>query len=93
MPKLKLIYPNDPAEFAKLIEHQNPDSAEISIMDPSDWDPQGQYSKIIDAVREATKGNDVRVYKVVKDHTRVEYWVISREEGRIIGAKALGVES
>lgn len=80
-------------EFAKLIEHGNPEAADISIMDPSDWDVQGQYSKIVKAVAEATKGNDVRVYKVVRDHTRVDYWVVSREEGRIVGVKALAIES
>lgn len=62
-------------------------------MDPMDWDSQGEYTKVIEAVREATKGNDVRVYRVTRDKTRVEYWVISREEGRIVGVKALGVES
>lgn len=80
-------------EFAKLIQHWDAEGAEISIMDPTDWDSQGQYGKVIDAVREASKGNDVRVYRVVRDQTRVEYWVISRAEGSIVGAKALAVES
>ncbi|QUC23844.1 uncharacterized protein UV8b_08085 [Ustilaginoidea virens] len=83
----------DETEFARLINHWDADSADVSIMDPVDWDCHGQYSGIIDAVREATKGNDVRVYRVVRDATRSEYWVISRDEGRIVGAKALGVES
>lgn len=81
------------AEFAKLIKHWDADKADVSIMDPVDWDSQGQYTKLIEAVREATKGNDVRVYSVVRDKTRTEYWVVSREEGRIVGVKALGVES
>ncbi|KAG6031461.1 hypothetical protein E4U40_007131 [Claviceps sp. LM458 group G5] len=83
----------DETEFATLIGHWDADSADISIMDPVDWDAQGQYSKLIEAVREATKGNDVRVYRVVRDETRCEYWLVSWEEGRIVGAKALGVES
>lgn len=58
-----------------------------------DWDPRGQYTRLIEAVREATKGNDVRVYRVVRDKTRSEYWLVSGEEGRIVGVKALGVES
>ena len=62
-------------------------------MDPMDWDRKGNYSKLLDAVREATKGNDVRVYRVARDVTRVEYWLVSRAEGRIVGAKALAVES
>lgn len=80
-------------EFAKLINHWDADNADISIMDPTDWDERGQYAKVIDAVREASRGNDVRVYRVVRDHTRVEYWIVSRDEDRIVGAKALGVES
>ncbi|EFY96831.1 hypothetical protein MAA_07644 [Metarhizium robertsii ARSEF 23] len=83
----------DETEFAKLIKHWDADKADVSIMDPVDWDSQGQYTKLIEAVREATKGNDVRVYSVVRDKIRTEYWVVSREEGRIVGVKALGVES
>ncbi|KAG5971768.1 hypothetical protein E4U55_001088 [Claviceps digitariae] len=83
----------DETEFAKLIDHWDADSADISIMDPLDWDSQGQYSKLIEAVREATQGNDVRVYRVVRDKTRCEYWLVSRGESRIVGVKALGVES
>lgn len=62
-------------------------------MDPLDWDSNGQYTNVIEAVRKASKGNDVRVYKVVRDETRVEYWVITRDEDRIVGAKALAIES
>jgi hypothetical protein len=35
----------------------------------------------------------VRVYQIVRDATRVEYWVVSHADGRLIGAKALAVES
>lgn len=81
------------AEFAKLIHHPDADSAEIAMLDPADWDARGQYTKVIDAVREAAKGGDVRVYRVARDRTRAEYWVVSSAEGRIVGTKALGVES
>lgn len=81
------------AEFAKLINHSSPDSAEIKILDPLNWDSRGQYTNVIEAVREASKGNDVRVYQIVRDATRVEYWVVSHADGRLIGAKALSVES
>lgn len=67
-------------------------------MDPSDWDPQGQYSDLLAAVSEASKGNDVRVYRVDRgDGVRVEYWVLTREgkgkDARVLGVKALAVES
>ncbi|CAM1503859.1 Fc.00g014500.m01.CDS01 [Cosmosporella sp. VM-42] len=83
----------DEENFAKLINLPNPADADIEIQDPADWDRQGQYTDIIDAVREASRGNDVRVYKVVRDRTRVEYWVVTSEKGKILGVKALAVES
>lgn len=95
--KLTECYQNFTEEFATLIHHWDPKNAEIEILDPVDWDSQGQYSDIIDAARKAGEGNDVRVYKVVKDSTRVEYWVVTtqgRGKGaRLVGAKALAVES
>lgn len=62
-------------------------------MDPVEWDVQGQYTALIEAVRQASKGNDVRVYSVVRDSTRTEYWVVTTVPGQIVGVKALGVES
>ncbi|KAL7923026.1 hypothetical protein ACQKWADRAFT_291003 [Trichoderma austrokoningii] len=63
----------DEVEFAKLINHWDAENAQVDIMDPVDWDADGKYSNIIDAVREATRGNDVRVYRVARDLTRMEY--------------------
>ena len=70
-------------QFAKLIQHWSPSSADIEILDPADWDRQGQYGELVDAVGEASKGNDVRVYKVGRDGTRAEYWVVTSCEGKI----------
>lgn len=81
------------SEFAKLINHPSPDSAEITILDPTDWDSRGQYTNVVDAVRGATQGNDVRVYQITRDSTRTEYWVLSHIGGKLVGAKALSVES
>ncbi|KAL1838558.1 hypothetical protein VTJ49DRAFT_2518 [Mycothermus thermophilus] len=84
-------------EFAQLIEHWDPEHAEIEILDPVDWDAGGRYNAIVDAVREAGEGNDVRVYKVVRDHARVEYFVVTTEGkgkgAKLVGVKALSVES
>lgn len=65
----------------------------MEILDIAEWDPQGQYKEIVDAVREACKGSDVRVYKVGKDGARVEYWVVGVEGGKLFGVKALSIES
>ncbi|KAI1747852.1 hypothetical protein F4782DRAFT_519571 [Xylaria castorea] len=87
----------DEEEFATLIHHPDPSKAEIEIQDPADWDTQGQYEGIIDAVTKAGKGNDVRVYRVAKGGVKVEYWVVTTDgkgsDARLVGAKALAVES
>jgi len=62
-------------------------------MDIGEWDTQGQYKDIVDATREATKGSDIRVYRIVRDGSRVEYWVVGLEGGRLVGVKALAIES
>lgn len=87
----------DEEEFAQLIQHPTPKAAEIEILDPVDWDRQGQYGEIIEAVRAAGKGNDVRVYRVSKGGVRAEYWVVTTEgkgkDAKLVGVKALAVES
>ncbi len=62
-------------------------------MDIGEWDTQGQYKDVVDATREATKGSDIRVYRIVRDGPRVEYWVVGLEGGRLVGVKALAIES
>lgn len=81
------------ATFADLIDHPNPKEAEVSILDVSEWDPQGQYKEVVQATREASKGSDVRVYRIAKEGTRIEYWVVGVEDGKLVGAKALAIES
>ncbi|KAI0161543.1 hypothetical protein GGR57DRAFT_455114 [Xylariaceae sp. FL1272] len=87
----------DESEFASLIKHPNPSTAEIEIQDPAEWDPQGQYKAILDGVSKAGKGNDVRVYRVAKGGVKVEYWVVTTDgkgsNAKLVGAKALAVES
>jgi len=83
----------DEATFAKLVEHHSPNDAEVSIMDIGEWDSRGQYKEVVDAVREATKGSNVRVYRIGLGGVKVEYWVVGVEGGRLVGVKALAVES
>ncbi|KAL2260420.1 hypothetical protein VTK26DRAFT_5575 [Humicola hyalothermophila] len=84
-------------EFAELIQHWDPKNAEVGIMDPVDWDPSGQYGELVNAVRKAGQGNDVRVYRVARGGVRVEYWLVTTEgrgkEAKLVGVKALAVES
>lgn len=84
-------------EFARLVGHRDPAKAEVDISDPVDWDRRGRYKDVIDAVREAGKGNDVRVYRVARDKTRAAYFVVTTDGqgkgARIVGVKAEAVES
>jgi hypothetical protein len=55
---------------------------------------ESQYKQVIDAVKEAGNG-EVKVFKVQIDGTRSEYYVVGVDEkdGRVVGLKALSVES
>lgn len=59
-----------------------------------DFDPRGQYKSVVEAVRQAGHGQ-VRVFRVEHGRTRAEYYVVSvdEQEGRLVGLKALSVES
>jgi hypothetical protein len=81
------------AAFAKLVNHPDPKKANVEIMDIGEWDPQGQYKDVVEATREVSKGSDVRVYRISKDGARAEYWVVGLEGGKLLGVKALAVES
>ncbi|KAH7636041.1 hypothetical protein B0T09DRAFT_255642, partial [Sordaria sp. MPI-SDFR-AT-0083] len=85
----------DEEKFASLINHPSPADAEIEISDPIDWDRNGDYTDLIDAVTEASEGKTVMVYRVKKDSVRVEYWVVSvSPDGKLlVGVRALAVES
>jgi len=81
------------AAFAKLVNYPDPKKAKVEIMDIGEWDPQGQYKDVVEATREVSKGSDVRVYRIGKEGARAEYWVVGLEGGKLLGVKALAVES
>ncbi|KAL1891243.1 hypothetical protein Cpir12675_005033 [Ceratocystis pirilliformis] len=85
----------DEDEFIALVHA--PPASPVSILDPSEWDGQGHYQTVLDAVREASEGADVRVYRLETSSTRVECFIVSCEgEGknaRLVGFKALAIES
>ncbi|KAH8599353.1 hypothetical protein B0O99DRAFT_649936 [Bisporella sp. PMI_857] len=83
----------DEVAFAKLVDHPEPTSAGVEILDIGEWDAHGQYKDVVDATREATEGSDVRVYRVRRDGARVEYWVVGVKDGRLLGVRTLAIES
>lgn len=82
-----------------MINHPDPSNADIEILDPAKWDSKGQYKHVVDATRNACMGSTVMVYRVALGGTRVEYWVVGVDgsskdkEGKLVGVKALAVES
>ena len=48
-------------------------------------------------MRRASRGGDVRVYRVARGGARAEYWVVAVEgagkKARMVGMRALAVES
>jgi len=76
-------------ELAKLLSHD-----EVSEVGVKEFDPKGQYKSVLDAVKKAGR-KDVGIFRVEHGSTRAEYYVVSvdKKEGRLVGLKALAVES
>jgi len=55
---------------------------------------ESQYKKVVDAVKQAGDGT-VKVFRVELQGARAEYYVVTvdKKEGRLVGLKALAVES
>ncbi|KAF2648551.1 hypothetical protein K491DRAFT_612572 [Lophiostoma macrostomum CBS 122681] len=77
-------------ELKKLLGHDG----EVESVSEKEFDPRGQYTKVVDAVKKAGDGK-VSIFSVDVSGTRKEYYVVSvdKEEGRVVGLKALAVES
>lgn len=79
--------------FAELVQHPDPENAGVEILDVAHWDARGEYKDLVNATRDATKGSDVIVYRIARGGARVEYWLVGVEGGKLLGVKALAVES
>jgi hypothetical protein len=55
---------------------------------------ESQYKKVVDAVKQAGNGT-AKIFRVELQGTRAEYYVVAvdEKEKRIVGLKALAVES
>ncbi|KAI9653203.1 MAG: hypothetical protein M1831_006161 [Alyxoria varia] len=58
----------------------------------SEFDPQGSYGEVREAVKKAA-GGEPSVWKVEKGGARCEYWVLGFVEGKVVGFRAKAVES
>ncbi|KAF2093206.1 hypothetical protein NA57DRAFT_69298 [Rhizodiscina lignyota] len=69
-------------------------SEDVTAVKHKDFDPRGEYAKVVDAVKGAGSG-DVGFFRVDLGGTRSEYYIVSVDDkgGRIVGLKAKSVES
>ena len=77
-------------EFQALIGHDS----EVSTLGAEEFDPKGRYKEVLEAVERAGDGR-ARVFRVGHGETRAEYYVVGldREGKRVVGLKAMAVES
>lgn len=70
-------------------------STKITQLVPSKWDVHGKYKDVLNAVTKAAGGGAVKVYRVERSTSRVEYFVVGvdNSEGKIVGVKVLAIES
>ncbi|KAJ5463974.1 hypothetical protein N7475_007109 [Penicillium sp. IBT 31633x] len=91
-------------QLSSLISPNTDLSKSISILSPSSFDPNNQYSSALDAVRAAAVEKDsgadqsaveLKVYRVEQTSTKIEYWVLALHapESRLVGLRAKAVES
>lgn len=78
-----------PDELSKLI------GKEVMKISQKDFDAKGQYKAVIDAVKGESDGGNLGFFQAELDRTRSEYLVIGvdSKNGRIVGLKALSIES
>lgn len=55
------------------------------------FDPRGHYKQVIDAVKSVGKG--VKIFRVELGGTRVEYYILTVSDGKLLGVVAKAVES
>lgn len=74
-------------QFAKLAGAETAD-----VLDPAKW-AGGQYIDVAEAVVKAGNGGGAKVYRVGRAGSRVEYFVLTLADNKLVGVKAKAVES
>lgn len=77
----------DGNQFAKLAGAETAD-----VLDPAKW-AGGQYIDVAEAVVKAGNGGGAKVYRVGRAGSRVEYFVLTLADNKLVGVKAKAVES
>ena len=82
-------------EFEKLVAKTSQASgpARTEELSFEEFDPRGEYGDVVKRVEEVADGGEVKVYRVGRGKTRVEYFIVGLGGGRIVGVRAEAVES
>jgi len=85
-------------DFKLALGVKGKNAGNIEELAVKDFDPKGEYKSVIDAVRSVGKGQgegQVEVFRVEVDGagTRVEYYVVTVGERKLVGVVAKAVES
>ena len=78
-----------PASFGKLIGHKG----QVSSISVKDFDKQGKYANVLKAVD--GEGEGMAIFKFQHDSTRSEIYIVTLNAAneRVVGLKALSIES
>ena len=66
-------------------------NAEVEELTEKEFDPRGQYGEVIGAVKSA--GDGVKIFRAGQSSTRVEYYILTVGDRKLIGVVAKAVES
>ena len=76
---------------AKDLENQVDDGHEGEISSVKEWDSRGEYTGIINAIKDVTKRNEVQVYTVRGRGGRFMVFILAKMDDGLLGVKAKGV--
>jgi hypothetical protein len=76
---------------AKASGNNGPTRAEELIV--SEFDPRGEYRDVVKEAEGVVDGGELKVFRVERGKTRVEYYLVGLRGGRLVGVRAEAVES
>jgi len=80
-------------QFGELVTESPSDIVKLTTQE---WDPNGAYSDVVDAVKQAAGGSsEAAVYRVEGDGARATYYILAHDKSKkeLVGVKVLAVES
>jgi hypothetical protein len=81
--------------FEKLVAKAsgNNGPARAEELSVSEFDPRGEYRGVVKEVEGVVDGAELKVFRVERGKTRVEYYLVGLRGGRLLGVRAEAVES